>query len=132
MWGAYGQNYKGLAIGFRPGAIVGMPGRVQRVKYLDPSNATKEFDAIAKAIADQFNDNTASSDIAPTIVAAAGAAATATALKHQSWAYENEVRLVYAQPRQGPVDALGKAIPMTLLPGGDARPARCLYTPGVQ
>jgi hypothetical protein len=30
MWSAYGQNYSGIAIGFRPTALFGIPARIQK------------------------------------------------------------------------------------------------------
>src|ERR1700683_3770487 len=38
MWNAYGGNYGGVSIGFRPRAIMDMTGRIQKVKYLDAAN----------------------------------------------------------------------------------------------
>ena len=35
MWREYGDSYRGVAIGFRPTAITSMPGRIQKVKYLN-------------------------------------------------------------------------------------------------
>ena len=35
MWNEYGKNYSGLAIGFRPSALFGVPCRIQRANYLD-------------------------------------------------------------------------------------------------
>jgi hypothetical protein len=36
MWSEYAANHTGLAIGFRPSALFGIPARIQQVKYLDP------------------------------------------------------------------------------------------------
>jgi hypothetical protein len=118
MWGAYGQTYSGLAIGFRPAAVAGMPVRVQRVRYLDPSKANEEFNAIAEAIAGRLDDRQPTADFLPMVGAAAAVAATATALKHRSWAYENEIRLIYSQPRQQPTGRAAN-LPSSKLPGGD-------------
>lgn len=38
MWNAYGANYGGVSIGFRPRAIIDMTGRIQKVKYLNAAN----------------------------------------------------------------------------------------------
>jgi hypothetical protein len=35
MWREYGDNHGGVAIGFRPTAIISMPGRIQKVRYLN-------------------------------------------------------------------------------------------------
>jgi hypothetical protein len=118
MWAAYGQSYSGLAIGFRPAAILGIPGRVRKVKYLDPSKEDEEFKELALKIAAQVNLHRESNDIVPWISAGVDAIAATFALKHQIWAYEKEVRVVYVQGKERPEDGLAK-FPVAKMPNGE-------------
>src|SRR5580658_1758631 len=53
MWNAYGANYGGVSIGFRPRAIMDMTGRIQKVKYLNAEN-DGDFRTLALDIAAQL------------------------------------------------------------------------------
>ena len=102
MWNAYGDNYGGLAIGFRPTALFGIPCRVQKVKYLK-GETIEELKNLVLSLAVQFDAlGHPADDINYWIPAASGAFAAMTALKHTTWSYEQEVRLVYAQKRLPP------------------------------
>jgi hypothetical protein len=101
MWGAYGANYGGLAVGFRPTAVFDMPARVQKVKYVNENTAT-DFRALVLEIAAQFDTIHAPSDLNFWIPAAAYAFAAITALKHTTWEYEREIRVVHSQTKQPP------------------------------
>ena len=118
MWAAYGQSYSGLAIGFRPAAILGIPGRVQKVKYLDQPKENEEFKELALKIAAQVDLHRDSNDIVPWISAGVDAIAATIALKHQIWAYEKEVRVVYVQRKERPEGALSK-FPVSKMPKGE-------------
>jgi hypothetical protein len=115
MWAAYGRNYSGLAIGFRPAALLGIPARVQQVKYLDPSNENDEFKNLALGIATQVEICQQSNAVEPWISAVVDAITATTALKHQIWAYEKEVRLICAQ-RKEPPQGLAAKFPVSSLP----------------
>jgi hypothetical protein len=107
MWREYGNNYSGLAIGFRPTAITSMVGRVQLVRYLG-QDSIGGFLEVARRIASEID-----SSIESQIGAAGDALAVMTATKHGSWSYEREVRLVCSQPRRGE-----DGIPTTILEDG--------------
>jgi len=96
MWNAYGANYSGVSIGFRPRAMLDSIGRIQKVRYLDPSKKD-EFRAFALDIAAQIQNP---AEIARYIDAGTSVITAATALKHNTWSYENEVRLVFVQRRE--------------------------------
>jgi hypothetical protein len=95
MWAAYGANYGGIAIGFRPTAIMDMAGRIQRVTYMD-DNTDRVLIARAAEIAKNFHRASPNSVIAE-VLCVADSYAVMTALKHTKWTYEQEVRLVYTQ-----------------------------------
>jgi len=99
MWREYGANYSGVSIGFRPTAITSMPGRIQKVKYLDP-NTEEDFKRLVRDIAGSFDPQHSQNDANYWIVAGTSAFAAITALKHNSWSYEQEVRFIHAQVRQ--------------------------------
>jgi hypothetical protein len=99
MWSAYGQNYSGMAIGFRPTALFGIPARVQKVRYLD-ENTPEDFRHLVRDIASQFDVLPIPNDAFFWISAAVAAVTAMTALKHNTWAYEKEVRIVHSQRLQ--------------------------------
>jgi hypothetical protein len=117
MWGAYGQSYSGLAIGFRPSAILGIPGRVQQVQYLDAAQ-DKKFEELARNIAADVELYRNSKDILPWISAGANAVSVVMALKHQIWAYEKEIRIVYVQRIERPEGTISN-FPVSKMPGGE-------------
>jgi hypothetical protein len=96
MWREYGDNYGGVAIGFRPTAVTSMPGRIQRVKYLNP-DAPREFRQLVRDIASAFDPAHSPSDVAYWAAASTSILAAVTALKHHTWEYEKEIRHVFAQ-----------------------------------
>jgi hypothetical protein len=114
MWGAYGANYGGLAIGFRPTAVTDMTARIQKVAYVD-ENTVDGFKGLVRNIAAQFD--VGRKDLAYWVEASVAARAAMTALKHSSWNHEREVRLVYAQvikpqaPAQHPVFSVTSILP---------------------
>jgi Protein of unknown function (DUF2971) len=101
MWNAYGANYGGMSIGFRPRSIMDMMGRIQKVKYLDAANEG-DFRSLARDIAAQLQMIRSPSELEKWIGAGISAICAATALKHNTWSYEDEVRLVYVQRRERP------------------------------
>jgi hypothetical protein len=102
MWAAYGQNYSGVALGFRPTAITAMPARVQKVRYIKPASENEESRLIAQGIADQVDLYLRTNDLAPWIAAGTAAITAATASKGEKWSYEREVRIVYVQRKVRP------------------------------
>jgi hypothetical protein len=115
MWNAYGANYGGVSIGFRPRAITDMTGRMQRVKYLNAANEDN-FRSLAVDIAAQIETIESDTDL-KFMSAATSAITAATALKHYTWSYENEVRLVYVQRRERPPEE-SAWIPVSTSPDG--------------
>jgi hypothetical protein len=112
MWNAYGDNYGGLAIGFRPTSLLKMPCRVQKVRYLK-ENTIEEFKKIVLDLATKFDAlGHGADDLSYWIATTSSTLAAMTALKHTTWSYEEEVRLVYAQkndppdPRDDPLSSI--------------------------
>lgn len=118
MWREYGDNYGGLAIGFRPSAVFDIPARIQKVRYLN-ENTTDDFRKLVLDLAAQFDATKNANDLNYWIPATASAFAALTALKHTSWAYEREVRLVHMQTLRKPDKRDGEIFLITgLLPDG--------------
>ena len=113
MWGAYGSNYAGLAIDFRATSVVDMPARVQKVKYLD-ENTGEDFKTLVIDLAMQIQAAEYGSQV-DEILAGASAFAAMTALKHETWSYEHEVRVIHAQRILPPQDTEHKIFSMTAL-----------------
>ena len=112
MWGAYGANYSGLAIGFRPTALIELPCRIQKVTYLD-ENTPEDFKRLVLEIAGQFDATRNPDDLIYWVDAVAYAFAAMTALKHSTWSYEKEVRLVHARRIQPPDENEDKIFSIT-------------------
>jgi hypothetical protein len=99
MWREYGDNDGGVAIGFRPTAISSMPGRIQKVRYLNP-DTSEDFRKLAREIATRFHlDHNPARGMILWAVAFEMIGGVLTALKHHTWEYEREVRLVFSQSR---------------------------------
>jgi Protein of unknown function (DUF2971) len=96
MWREYGDGCRGLAIGFRPTAITSMPGRIQKVRYLN-SDTADDFRRLVRDIAGYFDPAHAANDIRYWLNAITSVLAASTALKHHTWEYEKEVRIVFTQ-----------------------------------
>lgn len=97
MWGAYGDNYTGLAIGFRPTALAAVPARVQKVNYLDEETPAA-FRELALEVALDLQRPGYEADI----YAIARSFSGVTALKHNTWSHEREVRMIYNQRHMKP------------------------------
>jgi hypothetical protein len=116
MWNAYGANYSGVSIGFRPRAIMDMTGGIQKVKYLNATN-DGDFRSLALDIAVQLQTIHNPLELEKWIDAGTSAICAATALKHDTWSYEDEVRLIYVQRRERPQDE-SAGIPISHSPDG--------------
>ncbi len=113
MWREYGDSLGGLAIGFRPTAINGIPGRVQKATYLETSSPGAFKSVIEGIVGEVIRKR-----LGPLDQVALGSeiAAAIIATKHSSWAYEQEVRIVHMQTGR---DARGVwDMPTAQLPDG--------------
>lgn len=95
MWAAYGSNYAGIAIGFRATSMVDVPARIQKIRYID-ENTDRHFKTLILDLAKELESSTGGFNLSG-IIAGASAFAAMTALKHETWSYEREVRIVHAQ-----------------------------------
>ena len=109
MWNAYGDNYGGFAIGFRPTSLFKMPCRVQKVRYLR-ENTIEEFKNIVLDLATKFDAlDRGADDLSYWITATSSILAAMTALKHMTWSYEQEVRLVYRERKNRPTRGIARS-----------------------
>ena len=99
MWREYGDNYCGVSIGFRPTAIKSMPGRIQKVSYLNPATPDA-FRRLVRDLASNFDPRHSPEDNMYWLEASTAILSAATALKHHSWEYEKEIRFVFMQARE--------------------------------
>ncbi|NNM73056.1 DUF2971 domain-containing protein [Enterovirga aerilata] len=112
MWSAYASSYTGLAIGFRPTALLGISGRVQKVRYLN-DNTAADFRRMVLDVAQDLDRAPPAIDTDYWIPASVSVFAAVTALKHQSWSYEREVRMIHIQTKK-PTEG----VPTGMLPDG--------------
>jgi len=98
MWREYGDNCRGVAIGFRPTAIISMPGRIQRVRYLNADTA-EDFRRLIRELVSHFDPKHSPNDVKYWVTATSSLLAAMTALKHHTWDYEKEIRFVFMQGR---------------------------------
>ena len=96
MWKMYGDDGRGVVVGFRPTAIMDMPGRLQKVEYVDKddreilrSYLMREFRELEHLI-----DNAQPVDKGNFTGNFFG---SITRVKHSSWRQESEVRLSVSQ-----------------------------------
>ncbi len=99
MWGAYGSDYKGLSIGFRPTGLFDIPARIQKVKYIGPDTSSEFADVIREVMARM---RVQSADWINQISAVVEPACKVFATKHNTWSYEEEIRLTHVQRRERP------------------------------
>jgi Protein of unknown function (DUF2971) len=104
MWGVYGSNYSGIAVGFRPTALLGIPARIQLVRYVD-DKTPEDIRKLVLDIASGFDATHPASDLEFWVPATVSSSAFIFSLKHRSWAYEREVRMVHMQPINDPAES---------------------------
>ncbi|MEE9925820.1 MAG: DUF2971 domain-containing protein [Brucella anthropi] len=92
MWRSYADNGAGVSIGIRPTALGAMPGRVQLVRYAE-EDITAYFQQVVLKVAQNLGE-IGSVERAST---AGEALASISCVKHRSWDYEREVRIIYSQ-----------------------------------
>lgn len=97
MWREYAANGSGVSIAFRPTAMNAIPGRMQLVRYEDETTPAVFRDAAIRSALTMGKPRSASA-----ILAAAEAFSTFTSLKHRTWAYEREVRMIFNQRDEKP------------------------------
>ncbi|MFT4183899.1 MAG: hypothetical protein QM636_18495 [Rhizobium sp.] len=108
LWSEY-THYNGLSIGFRPAAIKDIQARLQKADYLADTTPetfrTKVLDIAApyESVGERPNKTF-------WIKASVSAFAAITALKHHSWAYEREVRMIHVQTKKAPDPADGTLV----------------------
>jgi hypothetical protein len=121
MWGAYASNYGGISIGFRPTSFSDMPVRVQRVTYLN-ENTDNDFLLVTSEIVARLEWSPYGRQMGE-VFAAAEALTQMTALKHNTWSYEHEIRLLYVQSERAPENLNDPILSVTgVMP--DGRPMR--------
>lgn len=96
MWTAYGAQHGGIAIGFRPTALKDIPAKMQLVRYVDETSDHDYRRVVSEAVR-YINTRYPIDGIANLMKPNIEAFTLMTGQKHQSWAYEQEVRLVHAQ-----------------------------------
>lgn len=101
MWRTYANNGQGIMIGFRPRAIIDMPGRIQKPIYIIPDSTAEietEIDNIISPLL--YAKNISQLDDAFATETTADILTLSSKIKHYSWEYEKEVRLIFASPNK--------------------------------
>ncbi|KAB2747859.1 DUF2971 domain-containing protein [Brucella anthropi] len=97
MWRYYAGDGAGISIGFRPTALSSVPGRVQLVRYAE-DDIEQYFQQVVLKLAQRLG-SVRSVERALTTVEAL---ASISCVKHRSWEYEKEVRVIYNQVHTRP------------------------------
>lgn len=100
MWGEY-TAYAGLSIGFKPTAINDIQARLQQANYLS-DNTPEAFRAKVLEIAATHDPEGGVPEEEFWTQASVDAFTAITALKHHTWAYEREIRMIHLQTKQPP------------------------------
>lgn len=102
MWNTYGDNHAGVCVGFRPTAINILPVRVSKVKYIQ-DDTVEGIKNIMHALYDDFigraeNGSMNEHDMLIELIErTTKLLSVIVSSKHETWSYENEVRIVFAQ-----------------------------------
>lgn len=93
MWQEYTDRGRGYCIGFRPSAFNHMPLRVQRVTYVRPDyfgSIHAEIEEIASPLVGHLDDLRKRVEIVTRLLS------LITSVKDDTWAHEDEVRLIFS------------------------------------
>lgn len=99
MWRLYTNEGSGVVIGFRPTALSSTPGRVLLVRYDDD-----RIEDYYRQIVLKSAQNISASKSLERAIMAGEIFALLSAVKHKSWSYEKEVRIIYNQRLLRPDD----------------------------
>jgi len=98
LWQHYGDTGKGVAIGFRPRAILDMAGRLQKVEYLSDDSPLGDLKQALRKVIEPFGRLDGKVSLENEISLSAAIASKCTSIKHSTWDHESEIRIVYSQP----------------------------------
>ena len=101
MWNQYGDGYGGVAIGFRPTALNCIPARLQRVRYVD-SSTDQEYRDLVLEIGVELDRAGSRLTLEQWMSALVNSFCTFTSLKHSTWSYEREIRMIHNQIKKQP------------------------------
>lgn len=97
LWREYASGGTGLCIGFRPTAISSIPGRMQLVRY-----EQDDMSALFRSVVLHIAAHMGKSHTIPRVLVMAEAIALITSIKHRSWEYEGEARIIVNQRHSKP------------------------------
>ncbi|WP_170971921.1 DUF2971 domain-containing protein [Rhodobacter sp. SY28-1] len=120
MWSAYGGNYAGFSIGFRPTAVRSMPVRIQKVNYIkdDTIDSWRQLlrDLLSGVIEREAVYSVSDLDW---LSAATRTVSVIVSTKHKIWEYENEIRCTHAAvAKEAGIQINGVDIPASEYPDG--------------
>jgi len=115
MWQEYTERGRGFCIGFRASAFNDMPLRIQRVNYVRPDyfgSLHLKVEEISRPLVG--NENDFMKEIGPVT----SILAMITSTKDDTWAHEDEVRLIFSSMAK-PIDFIGvPSFPVSILRDG--------------
>lgn len=100
LWQNYGDDGKGISIGFRPRAIVDMPVRIQKVEYLGRDEIEEQMKVKLFKILDSISPYIKSELNIDNLETVSQIVALCTSVKHASWSHEDEIRCNFSQPME--------------------------------
>lgn len=108
LWSEY-TGYVGLSVGFRPTALNDMQARLQQANYLSDNTPEAFRSKVLKIAATHDPEGGVPNDQFWT-QASVDAFTAITALKHHTWAYEREIRMIHLQTKEAPDPADGALV----------------------
>lgn len=107
MWREYSSDYSGLCIGFRPTAVEAITGRMQLVRYIED-----DISSYIKSSLLEISRQMGKQKSIMRAIAASEVICIATSIKHRTWKYEKEARIIFSQRNTppDPVDAFTKYV----------------------
>ncbi|QRG08700.1 hypothetical protein EZH22_10685 [Xanthobacter dioxanivorans] len=108
LWSEY-TGYVGLSVGFKPTAINDIQARLQQANYLS-DNAPEAFRSKVLKIAATHDPEGCVANEQFWTQASVDAFTAITALKHHTWAYEREIRMIHLQTNDEPDPADGALV----------------------
>lgn|GEM_PF-1302124 len=116
FWNEYAAKYTGLSLGFRPAALRAMPVRIQKIDYLNPEIQGELIDFLRQLLLPLVKKQVDLNSI-DSIPIISEIVARIVHLKHNTWSFEDEIRISHAVANLDDADEVeGITFPSSITP----------------